>query len=249
MKEVIAIVSRKGGSGKTTTAWALGGELLRRGKKVLFVDLDAQCNLSKAMGADLTRPNVTDFFDDADAAEVVQHTPNGDIMAGSPFLDAADLILKNNNELKRALNRSGLNRDYIILDLPASPGRLTLNALTAATSAIITAKAEPFSYDGIDKLIETIGKIQAVNNDAPIIRGIILTAYEGRSKNDKMFFNDFVKKANEAGTKLMLPPIRATSKVREAQFNQVHLVNYAPRSTAALDYKEIVDQIVKWRKR
>ena len=39
MKEVIAIVSRKGGSGKTTTAWALGGEMIKRGKKVLFIDL------------------------------------------------------------------------------------------------------------------------------------------------------------------------------------------------------------------
>lgn len=246
MNHIIAVCSRKGGSGKTTTCWALGGSLMKRNKKVLFIDLDAQCNLTKAMGADPEQPNVTDFFDGADAAEVVQHTPNGDIIAGSPYLDAADMILKNNTELKKALARSGLKRDYILLDLPASPGRLTMNALTAATSAIITAKAEPFSYDGIDRLIETIGNVQEANGGQPIIRGIVLTAYEGRSKADKKLLDDFKAKAKASGTKLLLPAIRATSKVREAQLNQQHLIDYAPRSTAAQDYNEIVDRVLKW---
>ena len=50
---IYAIVNQKGGVGKTTTVCALGCGLAERGKKVLFVDLDSQVNLSGTLGAAL----------------------------------------------------------------------------------------------------------------------------------------------------------------------------------------------------
>lgn len=245
MKEVIAIVSRKGGSGKTTTAQALGGILKAKGYKVLLIDLDAQRNLSQAMGADLTRPNITNFFDGSEADEVAQCTDNGFIIAGSKYLDAADIILKSNKELQRALDRSDIDCDYVIIDTPASPGRLTLNALAAATSAIITLEAAPFSYDGIDELTDTIEQIKEVNK-ALVIRGIVITKYDGRSNAARKNLDDFRAKAKQIGTKVIEPPIRATAKVFEAQGRRQNLNEYAPKSTAAQDYAAIVEHIIKW---
>lgn len=43
----IALVSQKGGSGKTTLAVHIGAELASRGKKVLLIDLDPQASASK----------------------------------------------------------------------------------------------------------------------------------------------------------------------------------------------------------
>ena len=54
MSKVIAIINQKGGVGKSTTASAIGAGLLLRGLRVLFVDLDAQGNLSYSLGADAT---------------------------------------------------------------------------------------------------------------------------------------------------------------------------------------------------
>ena len=51
--EVIAVINQKGGVGKSTTALALGAGLSLKGYKVLFIDLDAQGNLSYTLGASI----------------------------------------------------------------------------------------------------------------------------------------------------------------------------------------------------
>ena len=45
MAKVYSIAIYKGGTSKTTTAAALISGLTKRGKKVLGIDLDPQCNL------------------------------------------------------------------------------------------------------------------------------------------------------------------------------------------------------------
>lgn len=244
MNEIIASISRKGGSGKTTTALCIADQLRRRGKSVLIIDLDAKRNASKAMGADLTQASVINLFDGAKLAEVVQHTSNGDIVPGSIYLNAADAVLTNNHELKKALQRGGEQYEYILIDCPDTPGRLTSNALTAATSALITVRAEAFSYDGIDDLTATIDQAKETNSNLKI-RGIVITAYDGRSNEAKKQLEAFRMKAAEIGTEVIEPPIRATSKVYEAQGRRVNLSDYAPRSTAAQDYKTIVDKLLE----
>ena len=52
LKEVLAIVNNKGGVGKTTTVQSLAVAITRQDKeaRVLVIDLDPQCHLSKLMG-------------------------------------------------------------------------------------------------------------------------------------------------------------------------------------------------------
>ena len=244
MNETIAVISRKGGSGKTTTALCVADQLRRRAKSVLLIDLDAKRNASKAMDADLSQTSVINLFDGAKLGEVVQHTDNGDIVPGSIYLNAADAVLTNNHELNKALQRGGDQYDYIIIDCPDAPGRLTANALTAATSALITVKAEPFSFDGIDDLTATIEQAKETNSNLKI-RGIVVTAYDGRSNEDKNQLAKFKAKAADIGTEVIEPPIRATSKVRTAQGRRVNLSAYDPKCTAAQDYKTIVDKLLE----
>lgn len=244
MSEIIAILSRKGGSGKTTTALCLADQLRQHGRSVLLIDLDAKRNCSKALNADLTRANVTNLLDGAKLSDVVQHTENGDIVAASIYLNAADAILKSNTILKKALANAGSLYDFVLCDCPDTPGRLVTNALVAADSAIITVKAEPFSYDGIDDLADVINQAQELNENL-IIRGIVVTAYDGRSNAAKRNLEDFRRKAVEIGTSVIDPPIRATSKVYESQGERVNLSQFAPKCTAALDYKSITEQLLE----
>ena len=50
MPIIISICSEKGGVGKTTTTANLAGGLVRKGNRVLVVDLDQQMNVSYALG-------------------------------------------------------------------------------------------------------------------------------------------------------------------------------------------------------
>lgn len=49
--KIYAIINQKGGVGKSTTALAIGAGLKIKGCSVLYIDLDAQGNLSYTLGA------------------------------------------------------------------------------------------------------------------------------------------------------------------------------------------------------
>ena len=99
--KTISVINQKGGVGKTTTAHALGTGLLHRGNKVLFVDLDAQCNLSFSVGADVSGITIIHLLQHMiDPAQpeypvetVIQHTSQGDIIPGSQALAGADAVM------------------------------------------------------------------------------------------------------------------------------------------------------------
>lgn len=240
MSETIAITSRKGGTGKTTTAQAIADGIRRAGYSVLLIDLDSQHNLTAAMGADPAGRNATDLFNiHVRPSEVIQHTSNGDIIAGSSWLAAADTILTNNEQLKLSLKPYIKQYDYIIIDTPASYGRLTMNALTAANSAIITLEPAMFSADGLAELAATIKQIRRTNKKL-VIRGILITRCDSRSNEVKNTIEEIRAAAATIGTEVLEPPIRATSKVFEAQRHRANLFDFAPRSTAARDYADVV---------
>ncbi|MGB2841274.1 MAG: ParA family protein [Halobacteriota archaeon] len=49
MTKIISIFNNKGGVGKTTLVWNISDTLARKGKRVLMIDFDPQCNLSIAV--------------------------------------------------------------------------------------------------------------------------------------------------------------------------------------------------------
>ena len=244
MGEIIAICSRKGGTAKTTSAQAIADGIRRAGFSVLLIDLDSQYNLTKAMGADPGGLNSSDLFViTTRPARLIQRTPNGDIIPGAAELAAGDKELTDNGQLKKALKPFINDYDYIIIDTPASYGRLTMNALTAATQVIITTEPATFSADGLAELARIIKQIRR-NNKNLTIRGIIVTRCDARSNEVKQTIEEIRADAAAIGTEV-LGTIRATSKVSSAQRHQQNLFDYAPRSTAAEDYKQVINVLLK----
>lgn len=249
MREIIAIVNRRGGVGKTATAHAIGAGLARKGYKTLFIDLDSQCNLTFDLGGKtgpLTSMEV--LSGTATALEAIQHTAGGDLIPASPSLAVADTTITGTGKeyrLKEALE--GLDYDYIIIDTPPALGVLTVNALTAGHSAIIPAQAEVHSLQGIGLLYEVIQAVQKYTNPALTIKGILITRYNGRAILSRDMKDNLEATAKELGTKVFTTPIRECTAIKEAQATQSDIYSYAPKSNATADYTALIKEILKER--
>lgn len=248
MAQVIAVVSHKGGVGKTTTAQALAAGIAAAGFKVLAVDMDSQRNLSFYLGAKQGKTVLAVLTGDIKAAEAIQTIGPVDLIPAHKGLDALVGVLVDTGKeykLKEALDQLGAAYDYIIIDTPPSLGILTINALTAANSVIIPAQADYFSYQGMKQLIDVYTTVKKYTNKDLAIAGILLTRYNGRTKLSKEMLEQFKEYAAKIGTKVFNTQIRDATAVKEAQILQRDLLEYAPKCNAAKDYKAFVAELLE----
>lgn len=251
MKDIIAIVNRKGGVGKTATAQAIGAGLSLRGHKTLFIDLDSQCNLSFDVGANLGSLTALDVLTGtATAEEAIQHTDQGDIIPGSPNLAGADTIITETGReyrLSEALKPLIRKYDYIVIDTPPALGILTVNALTACHSVIIPVQADIHSLQGIGLLNDVIQPVKTYTNKKLRVRGILITRYNGRAILSRDMKENLEGVARSLRTKVFSTPIRECISIKEAQAMQRDIYTYAPRSNAVADYNALLDELEKER--
>lgn len=245
---IYSIINQKGGVGKSTTALAIGAGLSLKGYSVLYVDLDAQGNLSYTMGASTQGYNAMSVLQRPDTARSeVQHTEQGDIIASSPALAGADAIITETGKeyrLKEALESLRGDYDYCIIDTPPALGILTVNALTACGGVIIPAQADIYSLQGISQLNNTLLTVKRYCNPDLSILGIVLTRYNGRAIIRREVAEMLEQTARGLNTKLYRSRIRECTALVEAQATKQNIYSYAPKSNAAADYKALVAEIL-----
>ena len=163
--KVISVVNQKGGVGKSTTALCIGALLRRNTRKVLFVDLDAQGNLTHTLKGD-AQAGINAFslmLDPRLVANAVQQTAQGDLIPSTPALYTADLAVidekgkaSKSERLARALELISSDYDYCVIDTPPALGVLTINACCerwrdyprTSRSIQLTRRCDPCRYDG-----------------------------------------------------------------------------------------------------
>lgn len=248
MREVIAIINQKGGVGKSTTVHAMGAALRLKGFKTLFIDLDAQGNLTHVLNAGQGELTVMDILTgQAPAAAVIETTPQGDVIPHSPALTGADTALTATGKefiLKEALAEIQDRYDYILIDTPPALGILTINALTAATAAVIPAQADIFSLQGISQLSATLAAVRKYTNPGLKIAGIVLTRYNNRTVLSRDIADMIADMAAKLDTKVFAAKIREGVALRETQVYKQDIFSYAPKSNAAADYRALVAEML-----
>jgi chromosome partitioning protein len=162
--KVVSFSIFKGGTGKTTSTVNTAAALVKKGKKVLLVDLDQQASSTRYLGLEPDQsPNLYDVFMGTKPAPLaIRHTKfHIDVLASHPLLAAIEEALEPGEEIKlqEYLNPLKPSYDYILLDSPPGKAMLAFNALAAADLIVIAASAERMAVDGVADLINHVQRI------------------------------------------------------------------------------------------
>lgn len=179
--QVIAVVNFKGGSGKTTTAAHLAQFLALSGYRVLAIDLDPQASLTALYGIQPELDEKPSFYEAIrydegrrSITEIIQSTnfPNLDIVPANLELQEYEyetplaMQRKDSMEGKLFYTRIGSalaevddRYDVVVIDCPPQLGYLTLTALTAATSVLITVHPQMLDIMSMSQFLLMLGSI------------------------------------------------------------------------------------------
>jgi chromosome partitioning protein len=177
--QVIAVVNFKGGSGKTTTAAHLAQHLALTGHRVLTVDLDPQASLSALHGFQPELDKNPSFYDSirydnpVPLEQVIQPTnfPLLDIVPANLELQEYEydtpLAMQSPSQegkrfftrIARSLETVDDRYDVVVIDCPPQLGYLTLSALSAATSVLITVHPQMLDLMSMSQFLLMLGNI------------------------------------------------------------------------------------------
>ncbi|XDD42779.1 ParA family protein [Leptospira sp. WS60.C2] len=250
MGKIVSISNQKGGVGKTTTAINLASNLVDLGKKVLLLDIDPQGNSGSGLGLEVQSLNKTTYevmIGELSAREAIQKTfvPNLDIIPSNINLSGLEVdflgIEKKEFKLKDALASIKESYDYILIDCPPSLGVLTINALCASQSVMITLQTEYFALEGLSQLMRIISLVQSQWNPSLALEGVLLTMYDKRTNLANQVADDVRNYFKEKVYETVIP---RNIKLSEAPSFGKPINYYDPDGVGAKSYKSLAEEIV-----
>lgn len=250
----ISLINQKGGVAKTTSTYNLAAAkaLDLSDGKILMVDLDPQASLTIAVGIEpgeerLEGHSTCDLFDtQIDPLDAVFSVKSSglenlyiipsDITLAETEVKLVTKMYGAESVLKKAIKKLEPYFDYIFIDCPPQLGRLTINALVAASEVIIPCPADYLPYRGLQALLNTVNEITEVNPELKV-DGIIVTMYESHIKDQKSIYDMLADKSNILGT------VRKSTDVKRNTVTGVPVVLAMPNAKTAIEYKEIAKRI------
>ena len=249
MTRIMAIVSQKGGVGKTSLAQNLGAELANQGQLTLLVDLDPQSNLTTGWGIDPGEDRYTVY----DAMSDPKHSPNTMLeirpnlylMPANLDLAGAELAFINeidrNTKLRKALAPIAHHFDYILIDGPPSLGFFTVNALAAASEILIPLQVHPYAYKALDQLMSIVAKVEEINPSLSL-SGITLTMYDQRNSLTAAI-EDAARKRFPGSVFRTVIPINV--RIAEATLDGISVGEYEASSSGARAYQALAKEVIE----
>lgn len=248
---IIAITNQKGGVGKTTTAINLSAAFATKGFETLLIDLDPQANSSMSffdvheLGSTvcdvLARGDLhlTDILCEAKTAPKLFVAPSTISLAKieSQLVGELDREYRLKDEIDRIKDRF----DYIVIDTPPTLGIITINALVAATHALIPVQSSYFALEGTDDLLETIDKLKVRANPDLQILGAVITLFDKRT----ILARDIRDEIGEVfGGKLFETVITKSVRLEESPAYKESIFSFAPRSSGAEEYYRLSEEVL-----
>ena len=253
MSRIIAIANQKGGVGKTTTSINLSACLAEAGQKTLVVDMDPQGNTTSGFninkyGVEKTVYNLLlgqASFEDCVIRDAVKGIKDLSILPSNVNLAGAEIELLDMEDrfhrLKNELDKVRDNYDFILIDCPPSLSALTLNALTAADTVLITIQCEYLALEGLNDLMNTIRLVQNRTNPTLEMEGAVFTMFDARTNLSLQVVENVKANLKNSTYKTIIP---RNVKLAEAPSHGLPIILYDSKSAGAESYRLLAEEVI-----
>jgi chromosome partitioning protein len=242
MAVTIAVLSQKGGTGKTTMVRTLTDVFRRIGLSTLAVDLDPQGNLSDYLDVDPElAPTIGDVLSGRASAGDAVHDG---IIPANLGLAESELAMSGRMgrelTLRRALREVNGGYEVVLIDCPPALGLLTVNALVAADYALLSAEAQYFAMQGVEQALEVIDLARENLNPDLEWLGVVLNIADMRTRHSREAYDSL---REHFGEKLIEQTIRPSIAYAESAERAQCIVDYRP--DLGVDYLRVADELLE----
>lgn len=264
----IAFINEKGGSGKTTLLGNVAAFLaLRRGRRVLAIDLDPQGQLGKALGVDVrsVRRSALDLLLDGLLGSPEQESPGPDAKParGLPIvatrIEGLDLVPANKSlglapgwragagdpteSLARTLRRSreGARYDFVLFDAPPSFGPLTLNVLRACDEVVVPVPLTYLALDGCAELMRSLASVRSRYGHAGLRVTMVIPTFYRRTR---LAHETLERLKTQFPKEIAHTVVGFHVKLDEAQSRGLSIFEYAPADRGARAIAALAEELL-----
>jgi chromosome partitioning protein len=256
----IAVMNQKGGVGKTTTAVNLSAALADSGQRVCLVDLDPQAHASLHLGVTVRdgQLSIYDILTCGRSFPEVRQQVGERLWLVPAHLDLAAAEVELAGEVGREvilrdkLAQDDAEFDYMLIDCPPSLGVLTINALTMVHEVFLPLQPHFLALHGLSKLLRTIEIVSQRLNPTLKLSGVLLCMYDANTRlaNEvsqdvsSYFQGDKAPRGVASHAKAFNTRIRRNVRLAEAPSFGQSILQYAPSSNGAEDYRALAAEVL-----
>lgn len=256
MGKVISFMNNKGGVAKTMSAFNVGILWAKIGKKVLFIDLDSQANLTSMLAANdpkfsgkwdntiedafIAGPQLSGLPIYTSSYENVDFVP-ADLKLSNFDVDTSSVSLKV-YLLKDLIAPVKSKYDYIVIDCPPALGGIIMNAMVASDGLVLVSTPDQPALDGMHMVINVYNEIIADDRLNPYLKflGCLITRVENDIIN-KSYISLFEE---EFGAYVIKPFIRKNTKLNQSSSMHKDIFSHDPDGRGAREYRDVAKEIL-----